>query len=322
MSIPLTWEYESRFVVSLVLWYIFIMNKEKHLLDPLVLAKISSLILRARFVVEGVLTGLHRSPHHGQSIEFAEHKEYSPGDDLRHIDWKVYGKSDKYYVKQFEEETNLKGYILLDASGSMGYRSNKISKLDYGITLAASLAYLMLKQLDAVGLLTFNEREGSYIPPRARSSHLQAILQVLEGLEPGSRTDLAKVLNNLAEKVRRRALVILISDLFDEADRVLDALKQFRHRKNEIIIFHILDPDEIEFPFKDLTVFLGMEGEGQILADPRGMKVTYQREIRSFIEKYRQVCLGNGIDYCLIKTSTPLDQALTEYLAKRERFFH
>jgi uncharacterized protein (DUF58 family) len=201
----------------------------------------------------------------------------------------------------------------------MGYRSNKVSKLDYGITLAASLSYLMLKQLDAVGLLTFAEREDSYIPPRARSTHLQSILQVLERLEPGSRTELARVLNNLAEKVRRRALVILISDLFDEADLVLDALRQFRHRKNEIIVFHILDPYELEFPFKDLTIFRGMEGEGQILADPRGIKFTYQAEIRSFVEKYRQVCLENGIDYCLIKTSTPLDQALTEYLAKRER---
>lgn len=290
----------------------------KPILDPVVLARISNLLLRARYVVEGVLTGLHRSPHHGSSVEFVEHKEYSPGDELKHIDWKVLGRSDKYYVKQFEDETNLKCHMLLDTSGSMGYASGEVTKLEYARTLAAALAYLMLSQQDAVGILTFADRTVHYVPPRSKSSHLPVLIELLEQAKPEGRTSLAEAINELAEKMKRRSLVIVISDLFDSPERVLGALKQFRHRKHEVIVFHLLDPAEVEFPFQGLTLFRSMEDARSVLSDPAHIRSKYRAEIQGFIRTIRQECLSHRIDYCLIHTAQPLDQALARYLAARE----
>ncbi|MEW6357622.1 MAG: DUF58 domain-containing protein [Planctomycetota bacterium] len=288
-------------------------------LDPVVLARISNLTLRARYVVEGVLSGLHRSPHRGSSVEFVEHKEYSPGDELKHVDWKVLGRSDKYYVKQFEDETNLKAHLLLDASGSMGYTSGPVTKLEYGRTLAASLAYLMLNQRDGVGLVTFSTRALRYIPPRSKSSHLQALVEALDAVRPEGETSLSAVLSDLAEKMKRRGLLIVISDLFDSPEAVLGALRQFRHRRHEVIVFHVLDPAEVEFPFHGLTLFRSMEDSRRVAADPDRIRESYRDEVRKFIQMIRQECLSHQIDYNLVSTAQPLDQALAEYLAAREK---
>jgi len=288
-------------------------------LDPVVLARISNLTLRARYVVEGVLTGLHRSPHRGSSVEFVEHKEYSPGDELKHVDWKVLGRSDKYYVKQFEDETNLKAHLLLDTSGSMGYASGEVSKLEYARTLAASLAYLMLNQRDGVGLVTFSNSALRYIPPRSKSSHLQALIEVLNKARTEGETSLSTVLSELAEKMKRRGLLIVISDLFDSPGAVLGSLKQFRHRKHEVIVFHVLDPAEVEFPFDGLTLFQSMEDSRRVVSDPSRIRESYRDEVQDFIRTYRRECLSHQIDYNLVSTAQPLDQVLAEYLAAREK---
>jgi len=292
---------------------------EGRFLDPKILQQVSSLSLRARYVVEGVLTGFHRSVHRGQSIEFAEHKEYSPGDEIRHIDWKAFAKRDKCYVKQFEHETNLRAWIVLDASGSMGYAGGEggMSKFEYGATLTASLGYLMLQQLDAVGLLTFQGGIQRYVPPRARSSHLQAIMEVLEKLQPAGRIDLPSCLHGLQEKVRRRGMVILISDLLGPIEKILMPLKLLRHRMTEVIIFHLLSEDELEFPFSSPSIFQGLEGEGDVQADPDSVRRAYLEELHGFLDLCRKGSLEQDIDYCLCRTSDPLDRSLVRYLARR-----
>jgi len=298
------------------------MAENRHaVMDPLVIARISNLTMRARFVVEGVLSGLHKSPHQGSSVEFVEHKEYTPGDELKNVDWKVYGRSDKFYVKEFEEETNLRCHILLDASASMGYRSTGVSKLEYATTLAASLTYLMLRQMDAVGLIMFGgeRKEPTYIPARARSTHLQVIISALEHAKAAGDSRLSATLREFAEKVRRRGLLIVISDLFDDTEAVIHMLKLFRHRKHDVILFHVLDPWELEFPFTDLTLFRSMEDEREVLTEPRAVREAYLRELNGFTERYRIECLSHEIDYHLFSTATPLDEVLPRYLARRER---
>ncbi|MDO8137018.1 MAG: DUF58 domain-containing protein [Candidatus Brocadiales bacterium] len=290
--------------------------------DPVTLSKISNLTLRARSVVEGTLTGIHKSPHKGASIEFLEHKEYSPGDEIKHIDWKVLGRSDKYYLKQFEEETNLRAYILLDTSGSMGYGSGAMSKLEYSATLAACLCYLLLMQSDAVGLVLFGKDLIKYIPPRSKGSHLQALLQVLEGLKAQGTSNLPGVLNEFAEKEPRRSLIIILSDFFDNIPEVLKSLRQFKQRKNEIVLFHVLDSYELEFPFDKLTLFESMEDSNQVLAEPSTIRDSYMAELSRFMEELRQGCLEEQIDHWLINTSTPLDRALLKYLSTRDRLSH
>ncbi|MEE9584251.1 MAG: DUF58 domain-containing protein, partial [Candidatus Brocadiales bacterium] len=246
-----------------------------HRYDPAILSKISNLSLRARTVVEGTFSGIHKRPNKGSSIEFLEHKEYSPGDEVKHIDWKVLGRSDKYHLKQFEDETNLKAYILLDTSGSMGYGSGAMTKLEYSTTLAACLAYLLLMQSDATGLVIFGEDIINYVPPRTKSSHLQVLLQALDGLKAQGRSNIAGVLNELAEKASRRSLVILISDLFEDANELIKKLRQLRKRRNEVILFQVLDSHELDFPFDELTLFESMEDSGQVLAEPRAIKDSY-----------------------------------------------
>jgi uncharacterized protein (DUF58 family) len=287
--------------------------------DPLVLAKISTMTLRARHVVEGLLSGLHQSPYRGYSVEFAEHREYVPGDEIRRIDWKAYGKFDRYFVKEYEEETNLRAYLLLDASASMDYGSDTIRKFDYGCYLAVSLAYLMLRQGDDVGLITFGAQVQQYIPPRAGLKHMQAVTSVLEATQPDGETHLDEVLREVAGKIKKRGMIIILSDLFDTPDMVMHALKYFRHRRNEVIVFHLLDKNELEFPFERLTVFEDMETPNhRVLAEPRAIREAYLRQVQSFIEEYRRACRRELIDYNLFPTTTPLDVALTRYLAQRQ----
>ena len=288
--------------------------------DPKVLAKLKSLYLRARFVVDGVMVGIHPSRAKGLSSEFEGHREYSQGDDVRHVDWKAYAKFDRYFIKEYREATNLRATILLDASSSMNYASNGWSKFDYGSTLTASLAYLMLKQQDAVGLITFSNRIEKIIPPKATPGHLFAILKELEDRTPSGETSAGAILQELAGSLKRRGLIIFISDLLDESEKVLRGLKQLRSRGSDVIVFHVLDKDELEFPFEEPTLFKDMEEDIKLLTDPGSIKSAYLKEINSLIEGYRQSCASYLIDYSLFDTSIGLDQALARYLRWREKF--
>jgi uncharacterized protein (DUF58 family) len=288
--------------------------------DPQVLAKLKNLYLRARFVVDGVMVGIHPSRAKGFSSEFEEHREYSQGDDVRHIDWKAYGKFDRYFIKEYREATNLKSYLLLDASSSMSYASDGWSKFDYGSTLAASLAYLLLKQQDAVGLITFSKGIDKIIPPMASPGHLFSILKELETTRPGGETSGGSVLQELAGTLRRRGIIILISDLLDQPEEVMRGLKQLRSRGSDVIVFHLLDRDELEFPFKEASLFKDLEEDISLLTDPATVRSAYLKTIGALIEGYRQACASYLIDYSLLNTTTGLDRALVRYLTWREKF--
>jgi uncharacterized protein (DUF58 family) len=289
-------------------------------LQPEVVAKLSNMELVARLVVEGFITGLHKSPYHGFSVEFAEHRQYMPGDEIKHIDWKVYGRTDRYYIKQFEEETNLKSYIILDASRSMAYSSNgKMTKLEYASYIAAALAYLMVQQRDAVGLSVFDEKIRTYMPPHATKSYLKEILRHLELLEGSSKTGTAQSLHEIAERIKRRGLVIILSDLFDKPNEVTAAFKHFRHKKNEVIVMQVLDPLERSFAFGSDAVFKDMETAEELTTQPYHIQKAYQQEMRKFIESYKKECREHNIDYVLLDTATPFDVGLFEYLGKRQK---
>lgn len=288
--------------------------------DPKVLAKLKRLYLRARAVVDGVMIGIHPSRAKGLSSEFEDHREYSPGDDLRRIDWKAYGKFDRYFIKECRETTNLKAYILLDSSSSMSYASDGWSKFDYGSTLTASLAYLMLKQQDAVGLIAFSDKIEKVIPPKANHEYLFAILRDLEERSPRGETRTGAVLQELAGSLKKRGLVILISDLLDKPEEVLKGLKQLRSRGNDIIVFHVLDRDEIEFPFREATLFQDLEEDLRLLTDPYAVRSAYLKTIQALIEDYRKSCASELIDYFLLDTTVGLDRGLIRYLTWREKF--
>lgn len=288
-------------------------------LDPATVSKLASIELKARLVVEGFIVGLHRSPYHGFSVEFAEHRQYMPGDDFKHIDWKVYGKSDRFYIKQFEEETNLKAYILLDASRSMGYKSNGITKLEYGSCLAASLAYLMLRQQDAPGLMVYDEKIRAYIPPKGARSHITPILKQLNAATPSNQTDASVAFHELAERIKRRGLIIVISDLLDDPDKMLLGLKHFRHRQHEVIVFHILDPFERNFTFQAEARFKDMETGRELLTDPWQIRSEYMKRLEEFTSRISRACRDSQIDYQLLDTSVQFDRALFGYLAKRSK---
>ncbi|MBD3288761.1 DUF58 domain-containing protein [candidate division KSB1 bacterium] len=288
-------------------------------LKPEIISKLKSMEMRARMVVEGFIAGLHKSPYHGFSVEFAEHRQYMPGDEIKHIDWKVFGKTDRFYVKQFEEETNLKSYLLLDASASMGYSSNGINKLQYASYLAAALTYLMIKQRDAVGLLTFDHKIRKYLPPRSIKSYLHLILQEFERLESAEVTDVSSTFHEMAERIDRRGLVVILSDLYDDPEKIMLALKHFRHKKHEVIVFHILDPLEISFNFKKEAVFKDLETGEEIATQPWHIQREYQEKVSRFIDNYKRQCRQNQIDYVLINTDMDFDRALIEYMIKRKR---
>ena len=290
---------------------------ELRFLDPVILARIGSLELKARTVVEGFLSGLHRSPFKGFSVEFAEYRQYLPGDDLSTIDWKVYARSDRYYVKKFEEETNLDCHLLLDISASMGYGSDGVTKLRYGSMLAASLAYLMNRQRDAVALTTFDDAIVAMLPPSARASHLRSILVTLDRIALGRRTDVSKPLHLMADAIGKRGIVVLISDLLDDPARVADGLRHFRFRGSDVIVFHLLDPAERTFPFTRAARFRDLELGDELMAVPEIVRQEYLDALQRAIDGYRRELGSAGIDYQLIDTSTPLEFALMAYLSTR-----
>lgn len=289
-------------------------------LQPDVVAKLVNMELVARLVVEGFITGLHKSPYHGFSVEFAEHRQYMPGDEIKHIDWKIYGKTDRYYIKQFEEETNLKAYIVLDASSSMSFSSGgRISKLAYASYITAALSQLMIQQRDAVGLTLYDEKIRAYLPPHATKTYLREILRQLEHLEAGNKTATANSLHEIAERIKRRGLVIILSDLFDRPEEVMGALRHFRHKKNEVIVMQILDPLERSFAFGRDAVFKDLETAEELTTQPWHIQKAYQESMQAFLNTYKRSCRENNIDYVLLDTSMPFDVALIEYLHKRQR---
>lgn len=288
-------------------------------LDPAVLARLGSLDLKAKTIVEGVLNGLHRSPRRGFSVEFAEYRQCLPGDALSTIDWKVYARSDRYVVKKFEEDTNLDCHVLVDISGSMAYGSHAVTKREYACYLAASLAYLMHRQRDAVGLIAFDETIVQRLPASARAGHLRSVLLALERLPVGTRTNVAKPLGDLATVLAKRGLVVVISDLLDEPAEVVRGLRQFRQRGTDVIVFHVLDPQELRFRFDDAARFRDVENARETFADPGEVRDAYLRAITTLVDTYRRELGGAGIDYHLLETSQPLDLALVSYLNARAR---
>jgi uncharacterized protein (DUF58 family) len=286
-------------------------------LEPEVVSRLRNMELRARLVVEGFLQGLHKSPYHGFSVEFAEYRQYMPGDAPRYVDWKVYGKTDRYYVKVFEEETNLKGVILLDKSASMGFAGRGISKLRWGSLLAASLAFLMLKQQDACGLVLFDDAIRDYVPPRSVRGQLHQILAALEHAQPTERTQLASALHGMAERLKRRGLCVLISDLFDDTDAVIRGLKHFRHRQHEVIVFHVLDDLERTFDFGDEARFIDLESRAEMRSQPWFIKKEYRARVEAWMHDLARQCREHRIAYVPMTTSAPFDRALVAYLNKR-----
>lgn len=295
------------------------MAGEARFLDPAVVARLGTIDLKARTIVEGFLTGLHRSPYKGFSVEFAEYRQYLPGDDLATLDWKIYARSDRHFVKKFEEETNLTCHLLLDVSASMGYGSHGVTKLEYGSYLAAALCYLMNRQRDSFGLIAFDERIVSMLPASARPGHLRALLVALERVKLGARTNVAKPLNDLATAIRKRGLIVLISDLLDDPARVLEGLKPFRYRGSDVVVFHILDPHELQFPFEQAARFRDVETMDEVVAVPSAVRQDYLDRINGLIAFYKRELGVAGIDYCLLDTSQPLELGLMAYLTTRRR---
>lgn len=294
----------------------------KNYLDPSFISKLSSLELKAKLVVEGFMVGLHKSPYHGFSVEFSEHRAYMQGDNLKDVDWKVFGKTEKYFIKQYEEETNLRSYIFLDTSNSMDYSSgNNISKLDYSLTLAAALSYLMIHQQDAVGLTLYAEKINKYLPPKSSRAYLQEILKSLAVVNASEKTNTAASLSETAEKIKRRGLVIIISDFFDEISSVLRALKHFSYTKNEVIVFQVLDPMEKTFSFGKDAIFKDLETGDELTTQPFQIQKAYREAMKEFTSTIKTACLNSNIDYNLIETSDPYDKALFRYIQKRSKLY-
>jgi uncharacterized protein (DUF58 family) len=314
-------------------------------LDPSVVSRLGNMELKARLIVEGYIAGLHRSPYHGFSVEFAEYRQYMQGDNTKTIDWKVFGKTDRTYVKLFEEETNLIGTILLDKSGSMGFPTAEevidreslqrrkrrrssgssdelapaVTKLTYGSLLAASLAYMMIRQQDAVGLCLFDDAVRTLIPHRSVRKQLFHILSNLEDIAPGEKTSVSPALHKIAERMKRRGLMILISDLMDDPESLIAGLKHFRHRQHEVIVFHILDPREVDLDYKDEVEFEDLESGRKLRLEPAFLREEYSKSVADWIDHLNRSCRNHQIDYNLLRTDTPYDQALTAFLGKRRR---
>jgi len=289
-------------------------------LEPEALARVKNLSMVARGVVEGFISGMHASPYKGFSVEFAEHREYTAGDDPRHLDYKMLARTDRLYIKQYEEETNMRVQILLDTSGSMAYKhSAKITKMEYGCYLTAVLAYLMTRQQDSVGLTTFDTEVRLDMPARSSPRHFNEMMRQLEAMQPGKLTNVSATLHKLANRFKRRCLIVLISDLYDEPEEVMRALHHFRHRKHEVIVFHVFDKAEIDFPFNDVVAFQDLETDERLQVDPAYVREVYLEQIEEFIETYRRACAESQIDYVMTDTSTPYDFMLSRYIAKRNR---
>ena len=298
------------------------MRNSRKFLHPETLKRIAGLDLRARHVVEGFLSGMHRSPYFGQSVEFRQHRQYTYGDDLRCVDWKVWAKQDRYYVKQFEEDTNLRGALLVDVSGSMRYGGGPMTKYEYGCTVAVSLAYLLLRQQDAVGCTAFDETVRITAPCAARRNHLDAIIQALEVSQPRNKTSLLAILRQAAETYPRRGLVVLISDLLVEREGLFRGLKLLRGRGHDVLVFHVLDDDELDFPFNGPTRFEGLELPESLRCNPRALRQGYLAAMGQYLEEVRRGCTSLAVDYALLRTSQPLDAAMAAYLSNRLGMHH
>lgn len=290
----------------------------RQLLDPKIISKISRLDLRARYIVEGFLIGLHRSPYHGFSVEFSEHRQYMPGDEISRIDWKVYGKTDRFYIKQYEEETNLKSYILIDCSKSMNYKSNGITKFQYAISLGAAIAYLLFDQKDAVGLVLYSDEIKKIIEPRTSKTNLIEIYKSLVNSSPEGKTETSQCLSEVAEKIKKRGLIVVISDFFDEPEKVESALKKFRFKQNEVITFQILDKQEINFAFTKDAIFKDLESQEEILTQPFQIRNSYNQLISQFLSSLKKNLLNHQIDHNIILTDESFDKALLSFLKKRK----
>lgn len=295
-------------------------NNLRDFIRPEVIQTIQGLDLKARAIVEGFVAGLHKSPRHGFSVEFNQHKQYSSGDDLRYIDWRVYGKTDRFYVKEFEEETNTRVYLVIDGSHSMSYKMNgKLSKYQYSVYLASALAYLTIKQKDAPSLVMVKQGVEKFIPPSAKDIQLKNILQVLGSVKPGGKTDLQRSLTLLAGRIRKRSLVVIFSDLLDQGDKIRRSLEMLRFRNNEILIFHVLDRSEIDFPFKNQVRFVDLESGEKILTDISSVKEGYMKSMKIFLNDMKDYCTRNRIDYNLLNTDDLFSLALKNYLVRRKR---
>jgi uncharacterized protein (DUF58 family) len=282
--------------------------------------KITRLELRARLIVEGFISGMHKSPFHGFSVEFAQHREYVPGDDTRHIDWKVWSKSDRLYIKQYEEETNLRSYILLDMSESMRYGSpDKMSKFDYAASVAGALAFLLLKQQDAVSLTLFDTDIRSYVPPSGHPNHIKTMLQEVVGTSPERKTEMETIFHNLAEKATRRGVVLIISDFFAPVDSIVRGLQRLRHRRHDVVAMQVLDEYELSFPFQSNTLFRGLEEYPEVMVEPKALREAYLREFDKFNTALRRGCVGSGVDFVQFNNSDRLDAPLSSFLASRSR---
>jgi uncharacterized protein (DUF58 family) len=292
-------------------------DRTHRLLDPDAVGRISRLELEARHVVEGFLSGLHRSPYFGQSIEFVQHREYVPGDDVRRIDWKAWSKTDKYYLKQYEEETNLRTAILVDASESMQFGSGDKSKFDYACSIAACLSYLLLRQQDAVSVSTFDEKLRNRVPSRSQQTHLNAILTALDTEEPAQKTEMFSILRQVADEKSQKGMVVLISDLFTPRESLFRGLRLLRKRGHDVLIFHVLDDQELDFDYSGTTRFEGLEQTGELTCDPASLRSGYLQAMAAFLDEVRRRCARNVIDYQTIRTSEHLDAALRHYLNHR-----
>lgn len=296
------------------------MSDRRKYLDPNNVASLKNLELRAKLVVEGFITGLHKSPYHGFSVEFSEHRAYRPGDEIRHIDWQVYGRTNKFFVKQYEEETNLRCTLVIDSSASMKFASDgHISKFEYAILLSSAIAYLMTKQRDAVGMAVFNEDIIEYMPSRSKASYSSQIIKTLSEIEPNEKTMMSSSLDKLAERIKRRGLVVIFSDLFDDLESISNSLKHFRHKGHEVVLFHLLDPRELDFNFQGNATFVDMESGEKILTNPYQLKKAYSEKMEDFLNDLKQECYKQNVDYHLVKTNEPFDKAMINYLAKRQK---
>jgi len=293
----------------------------RRFLHPETIARVSRLEMKARFVVEGFISGMHRSPFFGHSIEFIQHREYTAGDDIRHLDWKVWSKTDKFYIKQYEEETNLRSHIIMDVSNSMHYGRGALNKYEYGCTIAACLAYLLLRQQDAVGIMTFDESVRQVIPARSQQTHIDAIVNAMNVSKPRDKTDPEKVLRRISENAPGRGMIILISDLLVDREPLFRGLELLRHGRHDVLVFHVLDEEELSFPFSGTTRFEGMEELQHVLCDPRALRDGYIEALEEYLVEVRRGCARKGIDYMMVHTKEYLDAVLSKFLHHRMAMF-
>lgn len=288
-------------------------------LDAALLKKLASMTLRARYVAEGFISGLHQSPFRGASLEFAQHRQYVAGDELKYLDWKIYGRTDRFYVKQFQEETNLRGYCILDTSASMGYTSNSVTKLEYASYLSAAIIYLMIKQRDSAGLITYCEKVNDFVPPRNFKAHMQHVLDKLDDLQPYGQTDFYRSFNEIGKRIKKRSLLVLFSDLLEETESLIKALKFFPYLKNDLIVFHILDPEEIALKQSGLIEYIDIETNIRLKTRPDVIRKEYKKNIKNYLKKIEMKLRSHGIDYYRITTDMSLDQAISKFMEGRKK---